>query len=143
LPPNLGGRGAGLTATKERDMKISDIVIIVDGSGLDGERGVIENIHGDGAVEIRLLSNPEVPLFCSPENLALEMKEMGTDKYVDEEMDRLPLGYYPTSWVVVMVAPRCWDAVEDYDGIEQQYGNMSGCFSDKREAEEHAAQLNH
>jgi hypothetical protein len=68
---------------------------------------------------------------------------MEIDKYVDEEMDRLPLGHGPTSWVVVMVGPRCWDAVEDYDGIEQQYGNMSGCFSDKREAEEHAAQLNH
>jgi uncharacterized protein YutD len=49
--------------------------------------------------------------------------------------------YTPTKYVVVMVAPRIWDVVEDYDGIEGDYGNMSGVFRSKREAEEHANRL--
>ena len=63
------------------------------------------------------------------------------DREIDEVNDRLPLGYTPTEYVVVMVAPRIWDVVEDYDGIGRDYGNMSGVFTSRREAEEHANRL--
>jgi hypothetical protein len=69
------------------------------------------------------------------------MENVKLDVEIDETMDRLPLGYSPTKYVVVMVAPRIWDVVEDYDGIEGDYGNMSGVFRSKREAEEHASGL--
>jgi len=69
------------------------------------------------------------------------MENEKLDVEIDEAMDRLPLRYTPTKYVVVMVAPRIWDVVEDYDGIEGDYGNMSGVFPSKREAEEHARRL--
>ena len=63
------------------------------------------------------------------------------DREIDEVNDRLPLGYTPIEYVVVMVAPRIWDVIEDYDGIGLDYGNMSGVFTSRREAEEHANRL--
>jgi hypothetical protein len=69
------------------------------------------------------------------------MENEKLDVEIDEAMDRLPLGYSPTKYVVVMVAPRLYSVVEDYDGIEGDYQNMSGVFRSKREAEEHASGL--
>ena len=37
------------------------------------------------------------------------------DREIDEVNDRLPLGYTPTEYVVVMVAPRIWDVVEVFE----------------------------
>jgi hypothetical protein len=53
-------------------LRISDIIIFVDKSGLNGDKAVVEKIYDDGAIEVRTINDPEYPLICSPGNLALE-----------------------------------------------------------------------
>ena len=42
------------------------------------------------------------------------------------------------NFVVVCDGPRQWSAVRDYEGVGKDYRNISGYFSCKRAAEEHA-----
>lgn len=44
-------------------------------------------------------------------------------------------------WVVACYGPRSWDIVEDYDGIENDFGNLNGLFECKACAEAHADRL--